>query len=48
VLSTRNLEFCINEFGKDVAVVETSYAWTLEGYDSKNNLFGMENQVVEG
>ena len=43
-----NLEFCVNEFGKDVVVVETSYPWTLQWFDSTTNIVGMENQLQEG
>ena len=43
-----NLEFCINEFGKHVAVVETSYPWTLQWYDTKNNIVGSETQLHKG
>jgi arabinogalactan endo-1,4-beta-galactosidase len=43
-----NLEFCVKEFGKHVAVVETSYPWTLQWYDWKDNIVGSEKQLHKG
>jgi arabinogalactan endo-1,4-beta-galactosidase len=43
-----NLLYCIAEFGKDIAVVETGYPWTLQWFDNENNLVGLENQLLPG
>jgi arabinogalactan endo-1,4-beta-galactosidase len=43
-----NLLYCIAEFGKDIAVVETSYPWTLQWYDNENNIVGLTNQLLPG
>lgn len=38
----------LSAFGKEICIVETSYPWTLAWNDSKNNLVGLETQLIHG
>ncbi len=46
------LESNVNElavrFGRDIAVVETGYPWTLTNYDGMANFVGQESQLLPG
>lgn len=35
-------------YGKEIMVVETAYPWTLDAYDSMNNLVGLPSQLHTG
>jgi arabinogalactan endo-1,4-beta-galactosidase len=43
-----NLLYCVAEFGKDIAVIETSYPWMLQWFDNENNIVGLTNQLLQG
>ncbi|MHA1976980.1 MAG: glycoside hydrolase family 53 protein [Candidatus Hodarchaeales archaeon] len=43
-----NLMDLTRRYSQDICVVETSYPWTLDWYDTTNNKIGLENQLLEG
>jgi arabinogalactan endo-1,4-beta-galactosidase len=41
-----NLEFCVQEFVKDIVLAEISYPWTLQLYDWENNVVGLTREAA--
>ncbi|NOG46895.1 MAG: T9SS type A sorting domain-containing protein [Calditrichaeota bacterium] len=38
----------VTRYGKDLIIAETAYPWTLDWYDSKNNIVGSSAQLHDG
>jgi arabinogalactan endo-1,4-beta-galactosidase len=43
-----NLNDLAGRYGKDIIIAETAYPWTLQWYDSKNNIVGSTDQLHDG
>jgi arabinogalactan endo-1,4-beta-galactosidase len=43
-----NLQHTVQDYGKDIVIVEAAYPWTLDWFDYQHNIVGDSSQLHEG